>query len=126
MDDGWTVVLIGAVRGPPIAANMDLRGATTVHQAAAIIGSVNLFIGLDSFPLHLAQAMRTPTVGIFGITSPEYILTMPGARAAVGGGETQGLRHRQLNSREVDDAGASISGVKPEMVLHEAYEAVTV
>lgn len=120
---GWTVVLVGATRTAPIACSVDLRGATTVHQMAAVIGAANLFIGLDSFPLHVAQAMGTPAVGIFGVTLSHFILTATNAaqgQSAIGldsKAPTAGLRHRTLNSKEVDDAGAAISDIKPADVL---------
>ncbi len=115
--DGWTVILVGSDRTAPITCTMDLRGLTTIHQLAATIGACNLFIGLDSFPLHLAQAMGTPTIGLFGITSAKYILT---AKTAVGldsRAPSAGLRHRTLNSKVVDDMGAAMADITPDVVL---------
>jgi heptosyltransferase-2/heptosyltransferase-3 len=43
-----------------------LAGETTLDQLAAILGQCQLVLGLDSGPLHLATAMGTPTVHLYG------------------------------------------------------------
>lgn len=45
--------------------------ATTLPQLAALLSRARLFLGGDSAPLHLAVACRTPTVALFGPTSPQ-------------------------------------------------------
>lgn len=45
----------------------------TLGQLAAILERCKVFIGADSGPLHVAQAINTPTVGIFGCTDPDLI-----------------------------------------------------
>lgn len=47
---------------------------TTPQQTAALISRNELFIGIDSFPAHIAQAVGTPSVVLFGSTNPECIL----------------------------------------------------
>lgn len=124
---GWKVILVGSTRAAPISCTLDLRGQTTVHQLAAVIGAANLFVGLDSFPLHLAQAMSTPAIGIFGITWSKFILTAKDALGIDSPAPTAGLRHRTVNSREVDDGGAAIAAITTESVLSAAlsiYEPV--
>jgi heptosyltransferase-2/heptosyltransferase-3 len=46
------------------AANM--AGRTNIGQLAAIMGRCRLVLGTDSGPLHLAAAMGTPTIHLFG------------------------------------------------------------
>jgi lipopolysaccharide heptosyltransferase II len=43
-----------------------LAGATPLKVTAALIEEATLFIGNDSAPLHMAAAVGTPSVGIFG------------------------------------------------------------
>jgi lipopolysaccharide heptosyltransferase II len=43
-----------------------LAGSTSLKATAALIASSTLFIGNDSAPLHIAAAVGTPAVGIFG------------------------------------------------------------
>jgi heptosyltransferase I len=45
--------------------------ATTLLQLAALIARCRAFIGGDTGPLHLAAAVGTPTVALFGPTSPQ-------------------------------------------------------
>jgi heptosyltransferase II len=60
----------------------DLVGRTNLAALTALLRAAELFVGNDSGPMHLAAALGTPTVGIFGSSSP--IWTGPrGARTTV-------------------------------------------
>ena len=48
---------------------IDLCGKTTVNQLAAISEASDLFFGIDSAPMHIASAVGTPVVAIFGPSS---------------------------------------------------------
>ncbi len=50
----------------------DLCGQTSLVQLAALLQLAALFVGIDSGVMHLAAAMGTPVVGIFGPTSPVH------------------------------------------------------
>ncbi|MBD3184484.1 hypothetical protein GF312_19530 [Candidatus Poribacteria bacterium] len=43
---------------------------TTIREAAALISKCNVFVSNDSGLMHVAAAMKTPTVAIFGPTNP--------------------------------------------------------
>jgi lipopolysaccharide heptosyltransferase II len=58
-----------------IKSVINMSGKTTISQAAALIQQSNLFIGNDSGLLHIADALSIPSIGIFGPTSPEQVLT---------------------------------------------------
>ena len=47
-------------------AAVNLAGKTDLRLLSGIIGKLDLFICNDSAPLHIASAMKTPTVAIFG------------------------------------------------------------
>ncbi|HSF68570.1 MAG TPA: putative lipopolysaccharide heptosyltransferase III [Nitrospiraceae bacterium] len=47
-----------------------MAGRTTIRQFAAIARKAALFIGNDSGAMHIASAVGTPVVGLFGPTSP--------------------------------------------------------
>lgn len=49
----------------------DLGGATNLRQAAAAMASATLFLGNDSGLGHLAAAVGTPTLTLFGPGEPE-------------------------------------------------------
>jgi ADP-heptose:LPS heptosyltransferase len=48
-----------------------LAGATTLKETAALIELSAVFVGNDSCPLHMAAAVGTPAVGIFGPSNAE-------------------------------------------------------
>jgi len=45
---------------------IDLGGQLTLKELAAISGRAQMFVGVDSAPMHIAAAMGTPTVALFG------------------------------------------------------------
>jgi len=47
-------------------------GRLTLRQSAVLIGRARLLVTNDSAPLHLATAMGTPVVAVFGPTIPEF------------------------------------------------------
>ena len=59
-------------------------GQTTLGESAALMAHCSLFIGNDSSPLHIATAMGTRVVGIYGPTDPRsYHPWVPGGREGV-------------------------------------------
>ncbi len=58
-------------------------GRLTLRQAAAVIRRATVLVTNDSAPLHLAQAVATPTVAIFGSTVPAFGFGPRGPRDAV-------------------------------------------
>ncbi len=51
------------------ATPLVLAGKTSIKETAAVIGKCNLFISNDSGLMHVASAMKTPVISIFGPTS---------------------------------------------------------
>ncbi|MEW5902138.1 MAG: lipopolysaccharide heptosyltransferase II, partial [Acidobacteriota bacterium] len=52
------------------AKPVSLMGQTTLLQLLGLISKAHLVISNDSGPMHLANALRVPVVGIFGPTDP--------------------------------------------------------
>ncbi|MDI3316075.1 MAG: glycosyltransferase family 9 protein [Bacillota bacterium] len=48
----------------------NLAGRIGLRRTAALLARADLFVGNDSAPLHLAWAMGTPTLALFGPTDP--------------------------------------------------------
>ena len=48
------------------APTLDLSGQLSLKELAALTAQAKLFVGVDSAPMHIAAAMGTPVVGIFG------------------------------------------------------------
>jgi heptosyltransferase-2 len=73
------ILIIGAAAEEEIAAaicsSMDdapavLTGQTTLSQLLGLVGQATLVISNDTGPMHLANALGVPVVGIFGPTDP--------------------------------------------------------
>jgi lipopolysaccharide heptosyltransferase II len=62
--------LLAPLDVPPDSV-LNLAGQTQFGQTAAYLESCALFIGNDSSPMHLAAAVGTPVIAIFGPTSPQ-------------------------------------------------------
>lgn len=69
--DGVQVVVLGSEKDCDIKFGFDLRGRTTIREAAAIIFKASIILTVDSSLMHIAYAMRRPTVALFGCTNPE-------------------------------------------------------
>ncbi len=71
IDDGVTVTVIGdgEIDLPPQVINK--TGKISLSALADYISRANVFITTDSGPLHIATALRIPTVAIFGSTTKE-------------------------------------------------------
>jgi ADP-heptose:LPS heptosyltransferase len=59
------VVLVGS-GGPFVAGVLDLRGKTTLAQAAEIIRLCRCYVGIDSGLMWIAGSLLVPTVGLYG------------------------------------------------------------
>jgi len=84
-EQGWGIVVVGNHATPKLDAMEGVRRIISrpFSEVAAVIERAGLFVGLDSFPMHLAQAALVPTVGIFGMIDPQYrLLPFPFIRAA--------------------------------------------
>ena len=64
---------------------IDATGRLTLLASAELIGRASAIVTNDSAPLHLASAMGTPTIAVFGPTVPEFGFGPLAPRAAVAG-----------------------------------------
>lgn len=117
------VVLVGDKFAPKIpSSTLQLTGMLTMHQTAAIMSACRLFIGLDSFPAHIAQAMRVPSIVLFGETEPQYLFNMNENFYPVCGNREEapctGEHHRAREIRVSSHCdGACMRSIKPERVI---------
>lgn len=61
---------IAAIKNETQQQIIDLSGKTDLLTLAALIGQARLLVTVDSAPMHLAAATRTPQVILFGPTNP--------------------------------------------------------
>lgn len=90
----YRIVLTGspAERGLAAEANAlasgaaaDLSGRLDLRQLMAVLERCALFVSSDTGPLHIAHALGTPSVAVFGPSSPERV-GAPGTCLPVRGG----------------------------------------
>ncbi|MCD6508286.1 lipopolysaccharide heptosyltransferase II [Candidatus Poribacteria bacterium] len=76
---GARIIITGSPDDVPLAEKIEemtrckvinLAGRTDIFQLGAVIELCDLFISCDSGPMHIAAAVGTPTVALFGPTSP--------------------------------------------------------
>jgi ADP-heptose:LPS heptosyltransferase len=67
---GWKVIEVGRHSGTRIPAWRSFLNQLTVRQTAAVLSRCGLYIGNDSGLFHLAAAVGTPQVAVFGTVPP--------------------------------------------------------
>ncbi|MFZ6016537.1 MAG: lipopolysaccharide heptosyltransferase II [Nitrospirota bacterium] len=62
---------------------LNLAGRTSLRELIAIISECDVFVTNDSGPMHIAYAVRTPLVAIFGSTDPELTGPIEGGNVVI-------------------------------------------
>ncbi|MCH7726406.1 MAG: glycosyltransferase family 9 protein [Planctomycetes bacterium] len=71
------VVLVGDP-GRDIPGTIDMRGQTTLAEAAAMIREARCYVGIDSGLMWIAGSLQVPTVGLYGTSYiPAYTAIQP-------------------------------------------------
>jgi lipopolysaccharide heptosyltransferase II len=95
------IVVIGGEADRPLSdeiadatggRSIDATGRLSLLASAEVIGRARVLVTNDSAPLHLASAMNTPTVAVFGPTVPAFGFGPLAERAAVA--QVEGLECR--------------------------------
>jgi ADP-heptose:LPS heptosyltransferase len=91
---GATVLITGSEADRPLAARLasglaarpvDLTGRLTARETMSVIAAVDLLLSPDTGPMHMACAVDTPSVSVFGPSDP--------VRYFSGGSGARGTRH---------------------------------
>ncbi|MFO1322679.1 MAG: putative lipopolysaccharide heptosyltransferase III [Burkholderiales bacterium] len=64
-----TTAVLGAVRPATRSRVVDLTGMLTMAELPALTAAARAFAGVDSAPMHIAAAVGTPTLALFGPSS---------------------------------------------------------
>jgi heptosyltransferase-2/heptosyltransferase-3 len=89
---GATIVLTGSEADRPLAEAVtrdlrerpiDLIGRLGVAQTMAVIAGLDLFLSPDTGPMHMACALGTPSVTVFGPSDPVRYFSGRGPRHVV-------------------------------------------
>jgi lipopolysaccharide heptosyltransferase II len=62
--------LVQSVRQRMQSPSINFAGETDVRELVALLGSADLVLAGDSGPVHIASAVQTPVLGIYGPTDP--------------------------------------------------------
>ena len=123
-------LLVLGSQGEELPAGEDLTGRTSIREAALILSQCDLFVGADSGLVHLALAVGTPTVGLYGPLNPYYLIApRPGFYPVWADVECRGCwSHGQMKyphhcHKIVPDCMSSISLEKVFAVCEEILEA---
>ena len=93
---GHKVICVGTTRDNRTACDLDLRGKTNISELAHVIKNCKLFVGIDSFPMHVAQTFDVPGVCFFGSINPDTRIVSNKIRPVVATGlKCLGCHHRQ-------------------------------
>ena len=83
---------VGAIDLPGVFSWVD---ELTLEESVALISVADLFVGIDSGMLHIAAAVMTPAIGLWGPTSSHFRFSSHNARSFVTSNvECQGCHHR--------------------------------
>jgi lipopolysaccharide biosynthesis protein/GT2 family glycosyltransferase/ADP-heptose:LPS heptosyltransferase/tetratricopeptide (TPR) repeat protein len=94
--DDISSVILGQSPDPAIDFGIDLRGRTSIREAAAIIEKCTLLVTIDSSLMHMGYAFRRPTISLFGCTDPEKrVPDWARSTALYSDVECRGCHHRQ-------------------------------
>jgi heptosyltransferase-3 len=69
--EGDEVARVGAIMSHCKSSPVILAGKTTLAQLAALSRQADCFLGVDTAPMHIAAAVGTPVVALFGPTGVE-------------------------------------------------------
>ena len=64
--DARELAMLERILRPLAQPVVNLGGQLTLKQLAALSAQAKLFIGVDSAPMHIAAAMQTPVLALFG------------------------------------------------------------
>lgn len=65
------IIQVGGDEDPALHSIIDLRGKSSLHQTAYLLGRCSAFIGNDSCLAHIAASLNRPVVALYGSTSPQ-------------------------------------------------------
>jgi len=122
MKEGYNLILVGnGELDSPLEGIHDLRWKTSISDLAWLIREADGVISIDSFPFHLAYALGTPVVGIFGpipgskrippVIDPGDVRTLHRVPAAIPEGDRHTIRRRVDPRNNVYTQGITVDEV---------------
>ena len=79
---GWQVILLGSEKDQATSSAIsnqvnhlhcyDLAGKTSLHEAILLLSSANYVVSNDSGLMHIATAVNSPVIAIYGSSDPKF------------------------------------------------------
>jgi heptosyltransferase-2 len=73
--------IVGLFHDVPEESFLNLAGKTTLRELVTLTSACDVFLSNDSGPMHIAYALKTPLVAVFGSTEPD--LTGPLGKGSI-------------------------------------------
>jgi len=109
-----------AMREPPI----DLTNQTTLKEVAAVLAEARVMLTNDSGPMHVAAAVGTPVVALFGPTSPARTGPYgPGHHVLGGRAACSPCYRRRCRYDRTNAAMLCLTNITPDTVVDHLLEA---
>jgi ADP-heptose:LPS heptosyltransferase len=103
-----TIIQVGSDSCEFLGFGMNLIGKTTPRELAAVLSRCGLSISVDNGVAHLAAAVGTPVVGLFGPIYPELRLHGGKSRGVIASGsDCRGCFHTGRSQFRTCDKGHS-------------------
>jgi lipopolysaccharide heptosyltransferase III len=96
---------------------VDFSGKTNLASLAGIIKGASLFCGVDTAAMHLADAMRTPCVALFGPTNPYHWLPRHTRSEVLRAGTAPPFGPRQSGGPMLEITAASVINALEEILI---------
>lgn len=117
---GYFTITVGGRDAPLCGCDDAVSGDTTPQQLVALCAQSKLFVGLDSFPQHVAASQQLRAVVLFGATSPERIIapTCTPIQAPRSAAPCIGAHGRRVSPiLDITCDGACMLAITPRMVM---------
>ena len=119
--EGETELCAGIAGGIGVSA-VDLAGRTSIPEMAAVLQRCDAALTNDSGGMHLATAVGTPVVAVFGLTDPSKTGPLGPRNRIIAREGTHGSRDVARDSKEATECLASIESGEVFEVLCEVLE----
>ena len=114
-------VQIGLEKDPTLNCDIDLRGKTTMRQMAYVVKKSDLFLGVDSFPAHLAGFFNKKMVSIYSNSFAACVRPYWGNRRNQKIIETE-RPNGEKPSFSFSENPKTVNRIKPEKIANSALE----
>lgn len=127
---GATVLVTGSAADAPLAAALvrglpdraiDLTGKLGVRETLAVLERLDLFLSPDTGPMHMACAVGTPSLSVFGPSDPARYFSGSGPRHAVVRAELWCSPCNLIRRPPAECAGAPVPECLDRVAVEDVY-----